>query len=208
MLMKQKRVFLESEGNAWIRRNAEALLTRKLPDEDPLLVEILDLTPSVTKATRVLEIGCGDGARLGWLKENRQCVCAGLDPSSQAVEIAAKRGIDARHGTADELPFDDSSFDIVVFGFCLYLCDRDDLFRIAAEADRVLRNPGWLLIHDFYSPAPIKRDYHHRVGLFSHKMDYRQLFTWHPGYVEMSHKVRQHADGGYSDAPRDGAGQS
>ena len=83
-------------------------------------------------------------------------------------------------GTADRLPYRDGLFDVVVFGFCLYLCDREDLFRIASEADRVLNDQGWLIIHDFYSPVPTRRDYHHKTGIYSYKMDYKTLFEWHP----------------------------
>lgn len=197
--MKQKDVFLESEGNAWFERNAKLLASRKLPDSDPALMEILKLDIAAKKGSKILEIGCGDGTRLAWLKEHRGFDCYGVEPSAQAVQAAAGRGITACQGTAEELPFADKSFDIVVFGFCLYLCDRDDLFRVAYEADRVLKNPGWLLILDFYSAAPLKREYHHRSGLFSHKMDYRTLFTWNPGYTNYSHQVRHHSDSGFTD---------
>ena len=106
-------------------------------------------------------------------------------------------------GTADVLPFDNESFDIVIFGFCLYLCDREDLFRIAGEADRVLRKPGWLMIMDFYSPIPHARSYHYYPSMQSYKMDYRSLFTWHPDYECLSHKVRNHGDASYTDNPEE-----
>ena len=205
--MKQKDVFLESEGNAWLERNTGGAATA-IAEADPLLVEILNLRPPPGRASRVLEIGCADGARLQRLAGTFGCACYGLEPSARAVEIARARGIEARQGTAEQLPYADHSFEIVIFGFCLYLCDREDLFRIACEADRVLQSPGWLLIHDFYSPAPSKREYHHRAGLFSHKMDYRTLFTWHPAYVTYSHRVRDHAHGGYTDAPQEWVGTS
>jgi len=63
----------------------------------------------------------------------------------------------------------------------------------------VLIDPGWLLIHDFYSPSPTTREYHHRPGLVSYKMGYGALFTWHPGYTCMSHTVRHHSDSRYTD---------
>lgn len=198
--MKQRDIFLKSEGNAWFKRNAGAVGSRKLPDSDSLLTEILNL-PLSAKGTKVLEIGCGDGTRLHWLKKQRGYDCSGVDPSARAVKVAQKRGITARQGTADQLPFEDQQFDLVVFGFCLYLCDRQDLFRIACEADRVLRNPGWLLLLDFYSPVPVKRAYYHRPGLYSYKMDYRTLFTWNPAYVNVSHRVRHHSHGTYTDDP-------
>jgi ubiquinone/menaquinone biosynthesis C-methylase UbiE len=189
--MKQKNIFLESEGNAWFERNAKLVASRKLPESDSLLVEILSL-PTLQKGTKILEIGCGEGGRLSWLMENCEFDCYGVEPSARAVEAAKGRGIAAHQGTAEQLPFDDKAFDIVMFGFCLYLCDREDLFRIACEADRVLKNPGWLLILDFYSPAPVKREYHHRSGLSSYKMDYRTLFTWNPSYGSPSFREYLH----------------
>ena len=201
--MKQKDIFLESEGNAWLERNSGGAATGAVTDSDPLLAEVLKLRPQPGRTSKVLEIGCADGARLQWLADTFGCACYGLEPSARAVDVARRRGIEVRQGTADHLPYADQSFEIVIFGFCLYLCDREDLFRIACEADRVLQSPGWLLIQDFYSPAPSKLPYHHRAGLFSHKMDYRTLFTWHPAYVTYSHKVRDHTHDGYTDAPQE-----
>jgi ubiquinone/menaquinone biosynthesis C-methylase UbiE len=199
--MKQKDIFLESEGNAWLARNDRGAAA--VTESDPLLAELLSLRPQPGRASRVLEIGCGDGARLQRLAEEFGCACYGLEPSTRAVEIARARNIEVLQGTADVLPYADQAFDIVIFGFCLYLCDREDLFLIACEADRVLQSPGWLLIHDFYSPAPARRPYHHRAGVFSYKMDYRSLFNWHPAYTTYSHKVRDHSHGGYADTARE-----
>lgn len=200
--MKQKEIFLQSEGDAWFTRNQQGVACRKLPDDDALLREILDLFPlSAGKKLKVLEVGCGDGTRLAWIKNNLNADCYGIEPSSQAVATARLKHIDAQQGTADELPFDSHSFDIVIFGFCLYLCDRDDLFRIASEADRVLRSPGWLMIMDFFSPTPRARTYHHCPGVQSYKMDYRAMFAWHPDYECMTHKIRHHGETSYTDDP-------
>lgn len=201
--MKQKDIFLESEGDAWLSRNERALVSRQLPKSDPLLLEITNLDPPPEEGMKLLEIGCGDASRLSWLQENCGISCYGLDPSSRAVEVATQRGVDARQGTADQLPFDDQMFDLVVFGFCLYLCDREDLFRIACEADRVLADPGWLIILDFYSPRHVKGRYHHCPGVFSYKMDYRSLFMWHPAYHTVLHRVRHHLEDRYTDDPEE-----
>jgi ubiquinone/menaquinone biosynthesis C-methylase UbiE len=196
----QKERFLESEGNAWLSRNQKALDETPL-EKDPLLLQIIDLP--LVKGSNVLEIGCGEGRRLAWMQENLGYYCSGIEPSSRAVELANQKGVRAIQGTADCLPFPDGEFDLVIFGFCLYLCDRSDLFKIAAEADRVLKDPGWIIIKDFYTPTPRKRIYHHLPGLFSYKMDYRQLFTWHPNYNCLTHQVRHHADKIYTDDPHE-----
>jgi len=199
-MVKQKEIFLQSEGDAWFARNQQGVAGRKLPDDDALLRELLDLLPVNMGVLKVLEIGCGDGTRLAWIKNNLNADCYGVEPSAQAVAAANAKGINVRQGTADALPFDRDSFDIVIFGFCLYLCDREDLFRIASEADRVLRSPGWLMILDFYSQAPRANAYQHRLGVQSYKMDCRTLFTWHPDYECMTHKVRLHGEASYTDA--------
>jgi len=196
--MKQKNIFSKSEGNAWFDRNTKSLNKCNYPDSDMVLVEMMNIS-DLPKNAKVLEIGCGDGARLNWLKEECNFDCYGLDPSEKAVELANKRGIKAYQGTADQLPFKTDEFDIVIFGFCLYLCDREDLFQISYEADRVLKKSSWLLILDFYSKTPRKVEYHHYSGLFSYKMDYRELFMWHPSYVTFSHKVFHHSEHSYTD---------
>jgi ubiquinone/menaquinone biosynthesis C-methylase UbiE len=199
--MKQKDTFLRSEGDAWFARNQQAIEVRKLPEDDPLLQEIIELLQinDVGAGLKILEIGCADGTRLAWLKNNFNADCYGIEPSGQAVAAACSKGINVHQGSADLLPFDNHSFDIVLFGFCLYLCDREDLFRIAYEADRVLRSPGWLIIHDFFSSVPKAKKYHHRPGVESYKMDYRTLFNWHPDYVCMTHKIRHHNKTCYTD---------
>jgi hypothetical protein len=39
--MKQKEIFLQSEGDAWFTRNQQGVGMRKLPDDDALLKELL-----------------------------------------------------------------------------------------------------------------------------------------------------------------------
>ncbi len=200
--MKQKEIFLKSEGDAWFLRNKDGVAKRKLPDDDALLLEIKELLPiNVWKegGKKVLEVGCGDGTRLAWIKDNLNAECFGIEPSAKAVAAARAKGVKVEQGSADRLPFDSKTFDIVIFGFCLYLCDREDLFSIGSEADRVLRAPGWLIILDFYSPNPQSKAYHPKPGVQSHKMDYRDLFTWHPDYECLTHKVRHHIEATYTD---------
>lgn len=88
----------------------------------------------------LLEVGCGEAKRLQWLQNNRSIECFGVELSTRAVELAVEVVMKATKGTADNLLF--GKFDFVIFGFFLYLCDREDFFRIALEADRVLKETG------------------------------------------------------------------
>ena len=78
-------------------------------------------------------------------------VSFGIDPSKKAIKIAQELGINAKVGTAEKLPFIDKEFDLIIFGFCLYLCDTNDLFKIAYEANRVSKVESWISIIDFWS---------------------------------------------------------
>jgi SAM-dependent methyltransferase len=189
----QKNIFLNDEGDAWFERNHKAIQNRSF-DDDPVVQAIARVLPSIPSGERLqlLEVGCGEGKRLAWLAANLGLECFGIEPSAKAVAAAKAMGIQALQGTADELPYKAGTFDIVVFGFCLYLCDRQDLFRIAQEADRVLKPEAWLVIHDFFASAPTRREYHHKSGIYSYKMDYRKLFDWHPAYTCFAHEVNHH----------------
>jgi ubiquinone/menaquinone biosynthesis C-methylase UbiE len=199
---RQRDVFLQSEADAWFDRNRSALARRDFED-DLIGRSVSEIYPAAVEdaGTRpaILEIGCGEGRRLAWLASRLDLSTAGIDPSSKAVGEALTRGVDARRGTADALPWDDSSFDIVVFGFCLYLCDLDDLFRIAAEANRVSKDRSWLVIQDFHAPSYTQRAYHHREGIQSNKMDFRRLFDWHPAYTCYSHRITSHGSESFTD---------
>jgi len=164
--MKQKDIFLAGEADQWFYRNHTALNSKIFDLSDLVVAAISNIVSSSSDKNRlkILEIGCGEASRLAWLADNFGVEVCGLEPSAKAVEFAISKGVNAQQGTADWLPYEDQTFDVVIFGFCLYLCDRDDLFKIAQEADRVLKKESWLIINDFFSPTPISRDYHHKQG--------------------------------------------
>ena len=197
-MTSQKDAFLAVEGDAWFKRNVAALEARDWSG-DPICMQLAKIEAG--RAVDVLEIGCGDGSRLSYLHSSANHRVSGVDPSASAVARAKQRGVDAQQATAERLPFGDGAFDVVIFGFCLYLCDDSDLFRIASEADRVLVDPGWLLILDFDARAPVYKPYHHAAGLVSRKMDYGSLFAWHPAYTLVEYQKFHHVSKQWTDDP-------
>lgn len=170
----QSAAFIAGEGQAWLERNR----SRLKPEGDPILemIESAGLSP-----TRVVEIGCADGWRLREINKRYGSICRGIDPGAshsgdgESVLLAA--------GVADQLwRFVSIEFDLVIYGFCLYLCDPADYFQIAKEGDRALADGGHIIIWDFYSPSPYRKPYHHKEGIWSHKMDFSKLWLWNPAY--------------------------
>jgi ubiquinone/menaquinone biosynthesis C-methylase UbiE len=173
--MRQADIFLQSEGDNWLERNRD-----KLGAHDPVdrAITYLSLKPK-----RVLEIGCANGWRLTALREKFGCEITGIEPSTQAGCEAADRRVPIYRGTAESLPVPDGAFDLVIYGFCLYLTDPADWFRIVAEGDRVLADTGHMIIHDFYYPkAPYAQPYHHCDDVLSYHMNFSALWLAHPGY--------------------------
>ena len=187
--MTQKAAFLGDEGDAWFGRNRE-VLAKKLTDPQHDKVQHV-LAEAGLAPKRVLEIGCANGWRLRQIAARFGSVCSGVEPSEQAVAEAkaAAPGMDIRVGTADSLPFADGAFDMVIYGFCLYLCDRADLFRIVAEGDRVLADGGHVVIYDFNTDRPYRNPYAHLPGLHAFKMDYSALFTANPAYSRVTESL-------------------
>jgi SAM-dependent methyltransferase len=83
---------------------------------------------------RALEVGCGPGDFAARLQAAGVEVIA-VDQSAQMVELARGRGVDARAGDVQALPFVDSEFDVTVANFMLY--HVRDLDRGLAELARV-----------------------------------------------------------------------
>ena len=201
----QRQVFLNSEGDAWYRRNCQISNEEKenWQAQDPLAGLLTELPLPRGEDVSVLEIGCGQGLRLLRMQQEFCWQVVGLDPSAEAVAEVVRAGLKAHVATADSLPVADASVDLLIYGFCLYLCDRSDLFNIAAEAHRVLKPESWLAILDFWSPHQQINDYCHCPGVFSFKDNLPAMFSWHPSYVVTDHRLRHHANRGYTDDPKE-----
>lgn len=183
----QTEIFLQKEADAWFERNFSE--HSKQGKEKDLALQFLNQQDLSGK--HILEVGCADGWRLADLLASHDISATGVEPSEMAIEKGKQRfdGIDFLRGTASDIHVPDQSVDIVVSGFCLYLCDRDELFKIAYEYDRILKDEGLIVITDFVSSFPYKNPYSHQQGLYSYKMDYASMFTWNPYYTLMLNQI-------------------
>lgn len=180
--MRQADIFLQSEGDAWLERNRG-----KMGESDSVADAIEQLG---IKPTRVLEIGCSDGWRLAALRDKYGCEVFGVEPSMQAGIEAAARRVAVVQSSAAVLPVP-GQFDLLIYGFALYLTDPADWLRIAAEGNDVLTDGGHLVVHDFDPPyRAFRLPYKHRDGVWSYHFDWEKLWLSHPAY---SMVARRHA---------------
>jgi SAM-dependent methyltransferase len=128
----------------------------------------------------LIDIGCGGGshavavAELGWS-------VIGVDISEDQLRLARARGVDARFGRAESLPFEDATFDAAISMWTH--TDMEDFAVAAHEVARVLR-PGAPLVYFGAHPC--------FVGPHSRFLAGEGLPELHPGYRATSY---------YRDAP-------
>lgn len=205
-MVSQKSEFLRSEGDAWYSRNKDYvgnLADYKLSHDVRFIVD--QVGDDAKSINNILEIGCGNGVKLEMLCRSLDARGNGIDPSSLAIYEGNARSksvdLDLCVGTADLLPFQNSSFDIVFFGFCLYLIDRVDLTSCMQQADRVLRPGGYLIITDFDPGVPNVVPYVHRQGLYSFKQDYASMFIGAGGFYLLAKTSFSHTGARFHPEP-------
>jgi methionine biosynthesis protein MetW len=70
----------------------------------------------VPEGSRVLDLGCGDGALLDYLQKNRQCTGYGVEIDDHNIQACIQRGVNVIQLNLDEglAMFADQSFDVVL----------------------------------------------------------------------------------------------
>jgi ubiquinone/menaquinone biosynthesis C-methylase UbiE len=125
-----------AEYDSWFLQNRNVLQS-----EVELLAGVLE------KPGRALSVGCGSGLFEMILRDGHDIdIRFGVEPAEGMAEIAIKRGMEVQIGPAEDLPFDDGSFDTVLFnGTPSYIGDLEKAFT---EAYRVLRTGGHVVVAD------------------------------------------------------------
>ena len=95
---------------------------------------------AAARPRKVLEVGPGPGELSARIMAELGAEVVALDVSERMVELARGRGVDARLGDVQALPFAAASFDTVVAAWMLY--HVFDLERGLAEIARVLAPGG------------------------------------------------------------------
>jgi phosphoethanolamine N-methyltransferase len=108
-----------------------------------------------TEGSRILDIGCGIGGPALVMAGGHGATVQGIDLEAPLVErarrLARERGLDDRCHfqavTPGPLPFDDSTFDIVVSSGAV--TQTEDTAALFAEALRVLKPGGWFSCYEW-----------------------------------------------------------
>ncbi|MDA7713260.1 methionine biosynthesis protein MetW [Candidatus Pelagibacter sp.] len=104
----------------------------------------------INKNTRVLDVGCGDGTLMEYLKDSRKIDIRGIEISKNNVQKCLSKGLTVIEGDAEKdlLQFPDSSFDFVILSQTLqaFLTPEiviKELLRVGKKAVVTIPNFGF-----------------------------------------------------------------
>ncbi|MEV0323067.1 class I SAM-dependent methyltransferase [Streptomyces sp. NPDC050658] len=103
---------------------------------------------------RILDVGCGTGyfSRRAAASVTPGGRVTGIDPSQPMIEYATRRApanCTFQTASAQELPFGDASFDVIVSSLAIHHLPDGDRLVALREMRRVLRPGGRLLLVDY-----------------------------------------------------------
>jgi SAM-dependent methyltransferase len=125
----------------------------------------LPLLNDLDRASPILELGCGSGGLLAYLKRRGFSHAIGIDVSAEQVELASRRGVRAEVANAfDYLREHRGGFGAIVAVDVLEHFTRDELLRLARLISCALRPGGRMLIQTANG-----------AGLFSRQVVYGDL---------------------------------
>ena len=111
---------------------------------------------SIEPNQSVLDLGCGTGTLVVLLKRKYATAqIFGIDPDPKALRRAQKKvrragvAVQLDEGFADELPYDEGTFDRVLSSFMLHHLEDPDREKMLREVLRVLRPGGSFHLLDF-----------------------------------------------------------
>lgn len=129
----------EMEGNLWWYSGMRAITAAMVGE-----------TLRELKPRRLLDVGCGTGYSLLWLRDYfNLSEVYGVDLSPNAAEFWKERNLDTGAlGSADKLPFGDSRFDLVTCFEVIYQLNDERASAAVAEMHRVLKPEGLLFLRE------------------------------------------------------------
>ena len=149
--------YVPAAGYDWLLPLYDPLV--RLLDREGALQPMLLEAAQIRESHRVLDVGCGTGTFVAYLKSRQpDATVVGLDGDPKVLAIARRkateRALDIRLdlGLAYEMPYADGSFDRAVSSLVFHHMNREHKGRALAEIQRVLAPGGLFLLTDFGPP--------------------------------------------------------
>ena len=149
-----------------------------LNSRKPFYLDVIKKHFPTNKEIKVLDLGCGYGAFLHFMRERGYRSAQGVDSSIEMVEAATKLGItEITHGDLfsflKEKP--DESIDVITAIDIIEHFTKSEIFDLVAEMKRVLKKGGRIISHQpnaegVFGNAILYGDFTHEVSFTRNSM--------------------------------------
>jgi len=161
-------------GDSYVDRNAP--IEEQLRHRTKMWSRFMQATIS-HEPKSILEVGCNIGLNMRTLARLTAAELSAIEPNEKARQSIIEDGIlpasNLHEATAQSLPFEDGSQDMVFTSGVLIHIHPDDLGQAADEMHRVSRR--WLLVSEYFSTKPETIPYRGRDDLLF-KRDFGGFF--------------------------------
>jgi len=123
---------------------------------------VLEIQRAAANSKRILDLGCGDGTRLGNIKTEGKRI--GVDINDYAIKKATKNYPEIEFVQADieKLPFSNGDFDLIYSMFVLEHTQNPE--KVINETVRILKKGGTLIMVAPNYGAPNRRSPNSKEG--------------------------------------------
>ncbi len=111
------------------------------PVMTPLRADLARIADMVTPRARVLDVGCGDGALMEFLKRAKNCDARGVELSQEGVNACVARGLSVVQGDADAdlVDYPNDAFDYTILSQTIQATEKprhvlEQMLRIGRRA--------------------------------------------------------------------------
>ncbi|MFQ5524279.1 MAG: class I SAM-dependent methyltransferase [Acidimicrobiia bacterium] len=135
-------------NNPFATDAAARLYAAGRPDYSSLVTDVIRRLTGITARVRcAVDVGCGTGISTMALAPLADTII-GVEPSTAMLAQALPAAnVLYRVGSAEDLPLEDGSCDLIAVGSALHWFDQA---RFLKEASRVARPDAWLVVHDHW----------------------------------------------------------
>ena len=100
--------------------------------------------PPIIRDGKLCDIGCGKGEYI-YEAQSYGWEVYGVEPNEKSIDYCLSKGLNVKHGYAEQIPYDDSTFNVVRMWSVLEhtISPRKALL----ECNRILKSDGYLLLY-------------------------------------------------------------